>query len=287
MTAVIFGAKGQDGRYLTDLLNEGAIKVVGIDRTTPEIDICDLNSIVRLISKIKPEYIFHLAAKSSTKYDYWKENHDVISTGTLNILAACLEHSPNSKIFISGSGLQFKNQGKPINESAEFDPSSMYAVSRIHSVYAARFYRKLGLSVYVGYFFNHDSPLRSNKHINQRVVEAARRIAAGSNEKLSIGDLKTRKEFGFAGDVVKGIWTLINQDQIYEAVIGTGIAYSIEEWVDLCFSFYGLDWRKYVEHNQAFIPEYEILVSDPAKINSMGWKPEIGFHDLAKLMSGM
>src|SRR4029079_12519546 len=114
-----------------------------------------------------------------------------------------------------------------ISETDPFEASSIYAVNRIHTVYAARYYRALGVKAYVGYFFNHDIPLRSERHINKKIIEAAKRIAAGSKEKLEIADVNVKKEFGFAGDIVKGIWSLVDQDTVPEAMIGTGKAYAI------------------------------------------------------------
>ena len=283
MIAIIFGAKGQDGTYLTALLNEKGYRVVGIDRNKIKInnfsDVCDL------IKKEQPNYIFHLAANSTTKIDACLENHETISTGSLNILEAVRLYSSDTKIFLSGSGLQFENTGKAIKETDPFFESSAYAVSRIHSVYAARYYRSLGLKVYVGYFFTHDSPYRTERHINKKTIATVKRIIAGSEEKLIIGDLSVKKEFGFAGDIVKGILTLVEQDNIYETVIGTGVAHSIEEWVNICFGMYDLDWKKYVETLPDFSSEYKILVSNPATIFSLGWKPETDIHSLAKMMS--
>jgi GDPmannose 4,6-dehydratase len=160
----------------------------------------------------------------------------------------------------------------------------MYAVSRIHTTYAARYYRKLRLKVYIGYFFNHDSPLRSERHINKLITSTINRIAEGSTEMLEIGSLSVKKEFGYAGDIVKAIWKLVNQDQEFEATIGTGEAYSIEQWVECCCRLKGLDWRQHVKQKQGFKPEYDILVSDPTIIFQLGWRPEVNMEGLAQLM---
>jgi GDPmannose 4,6-dehydratase len=285
---IIFGASGQDGIYLTNLLNKNNIEVLGIKRQGNQepSNISSFKDVCELVKKNNPKYIFHLAANSTTRHDVWQQNHETISTGTLNILEAVRLYSPDTKVFLSGSGLQFVNQGKPIKETDPFDATSMYAVSRIYTVYAARYYRSLGLKVYVGYFFNHDSPYRTERHINKKIINTVNNIANGSKEKLLIGDLTIRKEFGFSGDIVKGIFTLVEQENVFEAVIGTGIAYSIEDWVRTCFSLYNLHWESYVEQMQNFIPEYKILVSDPSTIFSLGWKHETDIYSLAKIMSG-
>ncbi len=288
MTAIIFGAKGQDGIYLTKLLQEKNCTVIAIDRNPNEAlsVICSFEKVCELVKANLPVYIFHLAANSTTRHDAWQENHETISTGALNILEAVKLYSPATKIFLSGSGLQFKNESKPIKETDAFDATSIYAVSRIHTVYAARYYRSLGIKVYVGYFFNHDSPYRTERHINKKIVETVKRIAMGSDEKLLIGDLSVKKEFGFAGDIVRGIIELVEQDKIYESAIGTGIAHSIEEWIDICFAMYNLNWQNHVETLPGFSSEYSILVSDPATIFSIGWQPEADIHSLAKMMNG-
>ncbi len=287
MSAVIWGVNGQDGYYLSGLLEKQGIEVVGIGRYTKEgdVDITSYESVANLIRKTKPRYIFNFAANSTTRHGVWKENHETISTGSLNILEAVKEHSPQSKIFLSGSGLQFINNGNPINETSDFDASSMYAVSRIHTTYAARYYRNLGIKVYNGFFFNHDSPRRSDRHINKKIIDVSKRIAAGSKEVLEVGDISVKKEFGFAGDIVRGVWTLIQQDEIVESVIGTGVAHSIEEWLEICFSKVGLQWKNHVVQAENFTAEYRTLVSDPATLFSLGWRPEVSIHELANLMS--
>jgi GDPmannose 4,6-dehydratase len=259
---------------------------VGISRFGDSIttNVSSYAEVSGLINNYRPDFVFHFAANSTTDHSAWQENHEAIGTGTLNILEAVREFSPSASVFVTGSGLQFQNHNKPIKESDPFEGNSIYAVSRIHSTYAARYYRTLGVNAYVGYLFNHDSPLRSNEHINKKVVDAAMRIARGSKEKLVIGDLSVKKEFGFAGDIVKAIWTLVNQHSVWEATIGTGKAYAIEEWVDLCFSLCGLHWKDHVQHAENFARQYDILVSDPTTIFSLGWHPEISIEELAKMM---
>ncbi len=286
MKAIIWGANGQDGYYLSALLKQAGCEVIGISKDdVNKVNIADYEQVSTLIKETQPDYIFHLAANSTTRHYAWKENHETISTGSLNILESVKEFSPHSRVFLSGSGLQFDNKGNPISETDPFSATSIYAVSRIHTVYAARYYRSQGLNIYIGYFFNHDSPLRSERHINKKIIETAKRIAAGSKEKLEIGDMSVMKEFGFAGDIVKGIWTLVKQDIITEAVIGAGKAHTIEEWINICFSDQGLVWKQHVVQTGNFIPEYKVLVSNPALINSIGWKHETDITALAKMMS--
>jgi len=197
----------------------------------------------------------------------------------LNILESVKLHSPGTKVFLSGSAMQFKNKGVPIDEQTPFDASSPYSVARIHSIYSGRYFRNsFGLKVYAGYFFNHDSPLRTEQHLNQKIAATAKRVAKGSQEKLEIGNIEVQKEFNFAGDIVEAIWALVNQEQIFEAVIGSGEAHSIREWIEYCFKKVGLKWQDFVIPNKNFIPEYEILVSNPKLIKSIGWKPKNSFN---------
>jgi len=286
MKAIIFGASGQDGYYLSALLKQQGCEVIGVSRQGDflKTDISDFNSVAGLINQHKPNYIFHLAANSTTSHDALMENHATIATGTLNILEAVKIHSPATKVFISGSGLQFKNEEKPIRETDPFEAKDAYSVSRIQSVYAARYFRSLGLKVYVGYFFNHDSPMRTERHMTKKIAEAAKRIAAGNKEKLMIGDTDARKEYAYAVDIVKGIWTLVNQDEITEANISSGKGYSIKDWLEQCFSLVNLKWEDHVTINPDFISTYTKLVSDPSRIFSLGWKPELSFEELAKMM---
>ena len=281
MKAIIFGANGQDGFYLTQLLKNQNVEAIGVSRTGGGLigDVSDQPFVEDLVRTEKPEFIFHLAANSTTRHEALFENHSSISTGTLNILESVHLHSPNSKLFLSGSALQFQNDGTPIDENTPFAALSPYAVSRIQSVYAARYYRSLSVRVYVGYFFNHDSPLRKLKHVNMKIARAAL-----DGTPIEIGDVTVKKEFNFAGDSMEAIWLLMNQEEVYEAVIGNGKAYSIRDWLELCFVNVGKDWRDYVKTKKDFEPEYRIMVSNPARIMGLGWKPSVDIGALSKMM---
>jgi GDPmannose 4,6-dehydratase len=284
--AVIFGANGQTGTYLNEVLRRRGHAVVKSSRTGDihSVDIADFKGVESLIATQRPDLIFHLAARSTTKHEALFENHNAISTGTVNVLEAARRHAPGARIFVTGSGVQFFNDGKPIDEEIPFEASSPYAVARIHSVYAARYYRRLGLATYVGYLFHHESPLRPLAHVSQKVARAACAISSGKEFKLELGDLSVSKEWTYAGDTAEGIATLLEQDQVFEAVIGSGEAYTIKQWVEACFQVLGLDWRDHVTVIPRFVPEYKLLVSNPQRIFGLGWKPEVTFSQLAKLM---
>lgn len=238
----------------------------------------------KLIANYLPNYIFHIAANSTTRHNALFDNHQIIATGTLNVLEAAKNYCPEAKVFITGSGLQFKNKGKPISEKDEFEANNTYSIARIHSVYAARYYRSLGLKIYVGYLFHHESPLRKENYVSQTIARAVKRIAEGSEEKIEIGDISVEKEWTFAGDVVEGIFTLMQQENIFEAAIGSGISYSIVDWLDECFKIIDRDWRNYVKLREGFTPEYKHLISAPKTINSLGWLPKVNLGNLARMM---
>ena len=286
MKAVIIGANGQDGFYLTNLLLQEGVEVIGISRNGnfQTLDITNYEECSLFIKNEKPDFIFHLAANSTTNHNALFENHQTISTGTLNLLESIKNYAPRTKVFISGSGLQFKNNGIPIKETDLFEANDAYSVSRIQSVYAARYFRSLGLKVYVGYFFNHDSPRRSERHVTKMISQTAKRIAAGSSEKLQIGDMSVMKEWSYAGDVVEGIWLLVNQENIFEANISSGLGYSIQEWIEICFSLCKIPVEGNIVQLHNFIAGYKILVSDNSVIKSLGYGPQISFKELAKIM---
>ena len=286
MRVLIFGANGQDGYYLSNFCQEAQFEVNGVSRSGNWLkgDVQEFSSVLNFIQTFRPTHVFHFAAVSSTRHEASFPNHNAISTGTLNILEAVKRTGIKTKVFLAGSGVQFQNTGKAISEHDPFSPSSPYAVARIHSVYAARYYRQLGIPVYVGYLFHHESPRRSFRHVSQKVVAAAKRIAKGSKEILHLGDMGVEKEWSFSGDIVQGMWRLISQDKVFEAVIGSGKAYSIQQWVETCFGRVGKDWRDYVKVDDRFTPEYARLVSDPSTMRQLGWQPSVEFSDLVDMM---
>jgi len=287
MNTLIFGINGQDGYYLSLLCKAKGFSVIGVSRSGGEWltgDVSNREQTESLIKTYQPKYVFHLAANSTTRHDALFENHETISTGSLNILEAVKRHSPDTKVFITGSGLQFVNTGVSISEHDAFEANSAYSVARIQSVYAARYYRSLGIRVYVGYLFHHESPLRKPNHVSKMIALAVQRIAAGSDEMIELGDISVRKEWTFAGDVVQGILTLVEQDTVFEAVIGSGVAYSIQDWLEICFKLIGKDWRDYARLREGFTPEYKQLLSSPRTINALGWQPSVTLPELAKIM---
>lgn len=285
-TSIIFGANGQDGYYLNKILLEKGHHVIGISRTGNWLkgNVADKQFVDQIIKEYKPQFIFHLAANSVISHETLFDNHEAISTGTLNILESVKNHSKHTKVFISGTGLQFQNQGLPINESTPFEASSAYSISRIHSVYAARYFRSLGLQVYIGYFFGHDSPLRTERHISGYIVSKAIQIRKGEINQFEVGDPSVKKEWLFAGDAVEAVWILLNQENIHEAIIGSGILHSISEWADYCFKYLDLEYSNYLISKNNYPSTYHVLNSDPSLMKSLGWSPKVSIKELAELM---
>jgi GDPmannose 4,6-dehydratase len=285
--ALIFGVSGQDGYYLTRACLDRGMEVVGIARTPGNWllgDVASYDFVEEIIRDSQPDLVFHIAANSTTRHQALFEHHRTIGEGTLNVLESVRQWAPSCKVFITGSGLQFVNNGRPIIETDPFDDSSVYSVARNYSVHASRYYRKLGIKTYVGYLFHHESPFRKSCHVSQMIAQAALRIAGGSREMIKLGDITVSKEWTFAGDIAEGIMTLLGQDSIAEAVIGSGKAYSIEDWLDACFEQINRDWRDHVNLHEGFKAEYPILVSNPVKILGLGWRPTVDLTDLAAMM---
>ena len=288
MKALIFGASGQDGQHLAGVCRARGIVPIAVSRSGSgtQGDVAELDQVRSLVRQHAPEYIFHLAATSTTRHEALFENHGTISTGTLNVLETARLHCPRAKIFLAGSGVQFVNAGAPISERTPFHAASAYAVARIQAAYAGRYFRSVGLAVYIGYLFHHESPARKPCHVSQVVASAARRVGAGAREQIELGDVNVEKEWTFAGDVARAILTLVDQDAVFEAAIGSGTTHTIQEWVETCFRLVGRDWREHVQVREGFVSEYQRLVSDPSTIRSLGWEPRVGFDELARMMVG-
>ena len=286
MPVLIFGANGQDGYYLSRLCEREGHEVIGVSRSTGPVmgDVTDRGFVEGLIKRHQPDFVFHLAARSTTRHEAAFENHATIGTGSLNILESVKLHSPETRVFLAGSGLQFVNQGSPISEEDPFDVQSPYAAARIYSTYLARYYRNFGVRTYFGYLFHHESPHRKPGHLSRTIADAAKRAGSGERFQLEIGDIGVEKEWTFAGDTVAAMWTLATQDRVHEANLGTGIAHSVEEWARACFEVVGLNWRDFLTEASGFHPEYSRMVANPSRILSLGWKPTVNLQALARLM---
>lgn len=282
--AIIFGVNGQDGFYLSKLLAKQNIEVFGVARSING-DVSDLKFVENLIAKLLPDYIFHFAADSTVNHESIFNNQLSIQMGTINILESVKTHCPKTKVFLSGSAIQFENKGLPISEKTPFEITCQYSLARVQSVLTGRFFRKkFNIPVYVGYFFHHDSPKRSERHLNQKIVNFVNDIQNDKTKKLTLGDILVEKEYNHAEDIVSGVWTLVNQEVEYEAVIGCGHTHTIQEWIEYCFAKVGQNWKDFVILDNNYNPPFRRLVSDPSLLKAMGWKPQYSFTDLADAM---
>ncbi len=284
--AVILGAAGQDGFYLNRLLDEHGLDVFATARAKPNYQQCDAGDFEQvrdLIHGLQPDYLFHLAAVSSADHSALAANQKAIVDGTLNVLEAARQHAPECRIFIAGSALQFTNSGAPLHEGSPLSWSSAYAAQRNASVFMARYFReRFSMPVFIGYFFHHDSPRRSEHHIAQKIATAARLAAENPNVSLKLEDWNFTKEWTFAGDAASAIWVIVNQNKHYEFVIGSGQPHSIRDWANECFAHFGLDYQQHV--TSRIEAESDSISCNPALLLSFGWRPHVSFHDLAKMM---
>ena len=287
-TVVIFGGGGQDGFYLNELLLSLDYQVIVFTHSNRNIglplDVSDFNSVKAELIKYKPEIIFHLAAKSSTQHKYLFKNHRAIVEGALNILEVVDRLMPKSKVFIASSALIFQNKGTPIKECNELFADTAYSLARIEALHVARYFRKRGLKVYVGFLFNHESPLRPTSSVVRKVARGVLDIHYGQRKMLNVGNFNVIKEWMWAGDAVAAMMVLISQDDIFEACIGDGIGRSIHDYAIACSKVVGLSLKERIVKNPTYEPEYSILVSGSRKIKSLGWSPKSNMMDLAKKM---
>lgn len=283
---LIFGASGQDGPYLEAACRKRGAEVHGYSRRTrPSCDVANFDEVEQTVSRYKPDYVFQLAAESRTAHDAVFDNHKAIAGGALNVLEAVKRHAPAARVLLAGSGLQFRNTGRPIHEDDPFEAASPYAAARIYATYLARYYRqKMGVAAYVAYLFHHESPARGPRHTSKMIALAAAKAALGQREVLQLGDISVEKEWAFAEDIVEGMLHLVLQDAVFECVVGTGEGRSIKEWLQVCYGAAGLDWRDFVTQKVGFVAEYPKLVSSPETIKKLGWAPKVSFAELADMM---
>lgn len=278
MKAVVTGSEGQDAKYLVPLLEEEGYDVLQIPKVSRHGSLCFLPNVEGWM-KDKPEFVFHLAASSSTDHGSAIDNCESIGDGTFNILESVFRHSHETKVFIAGSALQFVNNGTAIKETDPMSFDSHYACVRNYSTMLCRYYRTKGLKIWNGFLFGHDSPHRKPSYVSQKIA-----IAAATSSVIEVGDLSVEKEWTFAGNSVSAMWDLVNQNEVFEANICTGEYHSVSEWADACYSFRELDYRNYVKEKREFQPQYKRMFGDSTRIRSTGWEPNVSLRSLACLM---
>lgn len=308
-SALITGVTGQDGSYLAELLLSKGYKVHGIMRrasnfntqrvdhlySNPDFklhygDVQDGSSLRNIIKISDPIEVYHLGAQSHVRvsFDMPEYTADVTAVGTLRLLEALRQTKPESRFYFAGSSEMFGAAQAPQNEETPFYPRSPYGASKVFGYWITVNYREsYNMHASCGILFNHESPRRGETFVTRKITRAATRIKLGLQDKLELGNLDAKRDWGFAGDYVQAMWMMLQQDKPDDYVIATGKSYSIREWLDLCFGMLELDWTKYVEINpRLFRPaEVDHLEGNNNKaVQKLGWVPQTGIKELAQIM---
>ena len=308
--ALITGITGQDGSYLARLLLDKGYEVIGLKRRTSLIntarvdeiydndrfklfyyDLGDASSIWNLLYKNKPDEIYNLAAQSHVRvsFDVPEFTVDGIAMGSLRILNAMKTVCPEARFYqASSSEMYGDNPNVPFDEHSSLMPASPYACAKVFAHNLVRNYREsYNLHASSGILFNHESPMRGETFVTRKITLAAARIKLGLQEKLFLGNLDAKRDWGYAGDYVRAMWMMLQQDNPDDYVISTGETHSVKEFLECVFSFAGLNPDKYVEIDERLFRPHEVplLLGDSAKAKKvLNWKPEIKFANLCKMM---
>lgn len=310
--ALICGISGQDGAYLARLLSDKGYQVHGTARdaqmagfgnlirlgireriTCHSMALNDFRSVLQVLAKVLPDEIYNLAGQSSVglSFDQPVETLESISVGTLNLLEAMRFIGQPMRLYNAGSSECFGNTGGvPADEDTPFRPRSPYAVAKATAFWEVANYREAyHLFACTGILFNHESPLRPERFVTQKIVKSACRIAAGSGEKLHLGNISIARDWGWAPEYVEAMWLMLQQDQAGDFVIATGETNTLEDFVAEAFRCAGLEWREHVISDPSLLRPTEIMVSrgNPARAASLlGWQATLRMGDVVKRMSG-
>lgn len=312
--ALITGITGQDGSYLAELLLSKGYEVHGIKRRSssfnteridsilPDLhergaklflhfgDLNDSSNLIRLLLSINPDEIYHLAAQSHVRvsFDIPEYTGDVTGLGTTRLLEAIRQSGIRAKFYNAASSEIFGNTEVPQRETTPFRPRSPYACAKLYSYWSTVNYREaFGLFACNGILFNHESPRRGETFVTRKITRAVARIAAGIQDKLYLGNLDAKRDWGFAPDYVEAMWMIMQLPEPDDFVVATGETHSVREFVEIAFSHANLDWNKHVEIDPRYFrpAEVDILLGDASKaFSKLGWKPRTGFEELVKLM---
>jgi GDPmannose 4,6-dehydratase len=309
-TALVTGVTGQDGSYLAELLLSKGYRVVGLKRrtsliSTDRIDhifnhpnflleyysLHDVGCVYRLLKQYEPDEFYNLAAQSHVKvsFDVPEETVDTVAMGVLRLLEAVRIINPDIKVYQASSSEMFgDNPVNPQNEETRLMPASPYACAKVFAHNIIRNYRQsYGLHASSGILFNHESPRRGETFVTRKITLAAAKIKLGMQDKLYLGNLDAKRDWGFAGDYVEAMWLMLQQDSPDDYVIATGETHTVKEFLYEVFNAAGLDVDKYVEIDPRLFRLHEVplLLGDPSKADrQLGWKPKITFKKLAKMM---
>jgi GDPmannose 4,6-dehydratase len=306
--ALITGITGQDGSYLAELLLEKGYEVVGMIRrssapnvwriehlldriTLKPADLLDQLSLLRLLDEVRPHEVYNLAAMSfvPASWDQPMLTGEFNSQGVTRLLDAIRRVDPAIRFYQASSSEMFgKVREVPQTELTPFYPRSPYGVSKVFAHYITVNYREsYGLFTVSGMLFNHESPRRGIEFVTRKVSDGVARIKLGLAKTLAIGNLDAQRDWGYAGDYVRAMWQMLQQDQPDDYVIATGISHSVRELVEIAFARAGLDWQKFVKVDPALLRPAEVdhLLGDASKARkALGWKPQVDFKQLVEMM---
>jgi GDPmannose 4,6-dehydratase len=312
--ALITGITGQDGSYLAELLLAKGYEVHGVIRRASTFntgrldhiysdphnkpalklhygDLSDASALSRLMAKIEPEEVYNLAAQSHVRvsFDSPEYTSDITATGAVRLLEAIRETGIKPRFYqASSSEMYGKAEEVPQTEKTAFYPRSPYGCAKVFAYWITVNYREsYGLHASNGILFNHESPRRGETFVTRKITRAVAHIQAGLQEKLYLGNLDAKRDWGYAKEFVEAMWLILQQDQPDDYVIATGETHSVREFLELAFGHVGLHWKKYVEIDPRYHrpAEVDLLLGDYSKAKQkLGWEPKTRFEDLVKLM---
>jgi GDPmannose 4,6-dehydratase len=309
-TALVTGISGQDGSYLAEYLVERGYKVFGLVRRTsgrnPNLDrvthlsdqleflngdLLDQNSLINAIADSRPDEIYNLAAQSFVPASFSQPvlTGEFTALGVTRILEAIRVVNPKIRFYQASSSEMFgKVDTVPQNEATKFHPRSPYGVAKLYGHWiTVNFRESYGIFAVSGILFNHESPRRGTEFVTRKITLAAARIAAGKQKELRLGNLDAQRDWGFTGDYVEAMHKMLQQPEPVDYVIGTGETHTVREFVDLAFSYVGLDWKQHVVTDPKLVrpAEVDLLIADPRRAREeLGWEPKVSFRELVKMM---
>ncbi len=313
-TALITGITGQDGSYLAEFLLDKGYAVHGLIRRSSTFntdriehlykdlhdpstrlylhfgDLSVSGQLTDLLHTIRPDEIYHLGAQSHVRvsFDMPEYTGDVTGLGTLRLLEAIRKTGITTRFYQASSSEMFGASPPPQSEDTPFQPQSPYAAAKVYAYYVVKNYRDAyGLFVCNGILFNHESPRRGETFVTRKITRAATRIKLGLQQKLFLGNLDAKRDWGFAGDYVEAMWLMLQHDKPDDYVIALGETHSVREFLEKVFQKLLLDYQKYVEIDARYFrpTDVNILLGDSTKArNGLGWKPKVGFDELVDMM---
>ena len=307
-TALITGITGQDGSYLVDLLLSKGYEVVGMVRRSSTVtfqrvqhiqneitiiqgDLHDQSSLIDIVEKYQPDEVYNLAAQSfvPTSWNQPVLTGEVTALGVTRILEAVRLVNPKTRFYQASSSEMFgKVREVPQRESTPFYPRSPYGVAKVYGHWIVVNYREsYDMFAVSGILFNHESPRRGLEFVTRKITNGVARIKLGRAKELRLGNLEARRDWGYAGDFVNGMWLMLQQDEPKDYVLGTGVTHSVREFCEIAFSYVGLDYQDFVVQDPRFYrpAEVDLLVADPGKARQeLDWSPKVNFQELIQMM---